>query len=191
MEVSRKYQAAFVAPYDDIDVILGQATVGKEVFEQIENLDYLLFPIGGGGLASGSCLSNRYFGQKCKTIGVEPYIARDAKESLEKGSIQPQYPPISIADGLRTNLGQLPFEILKELQPAEDVILVEEEDIVAAQRLVMERMKIVVEPSSATVVAALLKDQRFTGKKVCCILSGGNVDLSSFFDNLKRKIASG
>lgn len=171
-----------------MDIIAGQATAAKEVFEEQKDLDYLVFPIGGGGLSSGSILSTKYFGEKCKPIGVEPYLARDAKESLEKGTIQPQMPPISIADGLRTSLGSNTFKILKDNITADDVILVDESEIIEATQLVLERMKIVIEPSSATVVAAVLKDDRFRGKKVCCIISGGNIDMSGLFNDIRSML---
>lgn len=100
-------------PYNDLDIIAGQATAAKEVFEDLKDLDYLVFPIGGGGLSSGCVLSTKYFGGKCKPVGVEPYLARDAKMSIEKGEIVGQLPPVSIADGLRTSLGPLTFNILK------------------------------------------------------------------------------
>jgi len=132
-------------------------------------------------------LSTRYFGGKCKPIGVEPYLARDAKLSIEKGSIVDQLPPISIADGLRTSLGPITFSILRDHLKSEDIILVTESEIIDATQLVLERMKIVIEPSSATVVAAVLKDPRFKGKKVCCIISGGNVDMSVLFQHLKSQ----
>jgi threonine dehydratase len=96
-------------------------------------------------------------------------------------------PPVSIADGLRTSLGRHTFEILKEHLSPEDVILVNEEEIVSATQLVFERMKLVVEPSSATVVAAVLKDGRFRGKRVCCIISGGNIDMSALFASLRSQ----
>ena len=179
-----------VHPYNDVAIVQSQATAAKEVFQDMNDLDYLVFPIGGGGLSSGSCLSTEFFGGKCKPIGVEPYLARDAKQSLIKGSLQPQMPPVTIADGLRTSLGQITFGILSHYLKPEDVILVEEEEIISAMRLVFERMKIVIEPSCATVVAAVLKDPRFKDKKVCCIISGGNVDMSVFFDLLNSKVKS-
>lgn len=151
-------------------------------------MDYLLFPIGGCGLGSGSVLSTIYFGGKCRAIGVESYLARETYDSIVKGVIQPQYPPITIADGLRTNLGEKAFSIVKHYFTPNDIILVTEEEIVEANKLVMERMKIVIEPNSATVVAALLKDERFRGKKVCCILSGGNLDMTALFNHLKGQI---
>ena len=126
-EVRKKHDSYFVHPYNDLDIITGQATSAKEVFEDMSNLDYLVFPIGGGGLASGSCLSTKYFGGKCKPIGVEPYLARDAKMSLEQGKIIPQLPPVTIADGLRTSLGPHTYNILKQHLTPEDVILVSEE----------------------------------------------------------------
>lgn len=96
-------------------------------------------------------------------------------------------PPITIADGLRTSLGPLTFQILREMLKPEDVILVSEEEIIEATKIVLERMKLVIEPSSATVVAAVLKDERFKEKKVCCIVSGGNFDMSVLFEHLRKK----
>lgn len=124
--------------------MVGQGTAAKEVFEDIKDLDYLVFPIGGGGLASGSILSTLFYGNKCKAIGVEPYLARDAKESLISHKIEPQMPPISIADGLRTSLGEKTFKIIHENLAVDDIILVSEEEIINATQLIMERMKMVV-----------------------------------------------
>ena len=111
-KVSKEQNAVFVHPYNDRQIIAGQGTAAKEIFEDLKDLDYLVFPIGGGGLASGTLLATHFFGGKCKPIGVEPELAKDARDSLLKGSIQPQMPPISIADGLRTSLGSLTFGVI-------------------------------------------------------------------------------
>jgi threonine dehydratase len=118
-------------------------------------------------------------------------MARDAYDSLQKNDIQPQYPPVSIADGLRTSLGSLTFKIIRENVALDDVLLVSEDEIIEATKLVFERMKLVIEPSSATVVAAVLKyKERFQGKKVCCIISGGNVEMDALWKDLKGKVKS-
>ena len=143
-----------------------------------------MFPIGGGGLASGTLLSSKYFSPSTIKIGVEPEMAQDAYLGLKKGSIHPQLTPKSIADGLRTSLGPITFKIIKE--NVDEIILVTEKEIIEAVRLFFERMKMVVEPSSATILAAILKDERFRNKKVGAIISGGNVDLSMFFESLHK-----
>lgn len=143
-------------------------------------------PIGGGGLSSGSLLSTVYFSPKTTVIGVQPYLARDAKDSLEKGSVQPQYPPLSLAEGVRASLKEVTFAVLKTY--LKDIILVSEDEIISAAQIILERMKIVVEISGAMVLAALLKDPRFHNKRVACIISGGNIDFSVFFKHLRSKI---
>ena len=126
-EVRKQYNAVEVHSFNDYDVIEGQATVAKEVFEDSPvKFDYIVFPIGGGGLASGTILSAKYFGKGCKAIGVEPYLARDTKLSLEKGELHPQLPPVSIADGLRVGIGDKTFQIMKDNLTVDDVILVSE-----------------------------------------------------------------
>jgi threonine dehydratase len=147
--------------------------------------DFILFPIGGGGLASGTLLAAKYFCPKAKRIGVEPELAKDAYLSLQQNKIHPQLPPKTIADGLRTSLGSLTFPLIRD--NIEDVVLVTEKEIIDAMRLVFERMKIVIEASSATVVAAVMKDpKRYAGKKVTAIISGGNVDFTDYFSNLEK-----
>lgn len=142
-----------------------------------DQLDYILTPISGGGLISGTCLSTLYFSPQTKVVGVEPYLARDAYLSLQSGKIEPPLPPKTIADGLRVCLGDKTFEVIKE--HVSEIILVSEEEIVAAVNLIWKIMKIIVEPSSATVLAAVLKEKdKFKGKKIALILSGGNVDIT-------------
>ena len=132
--------------------------------------------MGGGGLIAGTALAAHYFGKNCKVIGGEPFAVDDAYRSLESGKIETNASTETIADGLKTNLGDQSFPIIRKY--VDSIIRVTEEEIVAAMHLVWERMKIVVEPSSAVTLAAVLSEKdRFAGKKVGIIISGGNVDL--------------
>lgn len=163
-------------PYNAIDVILGNSTAAQELLEQINSLDIIISPVGGGGLISGTALATHYFSPKTKVIGAEPKLADDAFRSLQTGIIQPALKPETIADGLRTSLGDITFEFMK--QYVEEIQLAEENEIIEAMRLILERMKIVVEPSSAITLAIVLKNKAyFKGKRIGLILSGGNVDL--------------
>ncbi|HFA49755.1 MAG TPA: pyridoxal-phosphate dependent enzyme [Bacteroidetes bacterium] len=175
-KVIERTGATFLHPYNDYAVIAGQATAAMELLEEIPDLDYIIPPVGGGGLAAGTALAAHFFSPKTKVTGAEPLGADDAWKSLKKGEIVLQAKPQTIADGLRTNLGDKTFAILS--QYLERIILVEESEIINALRLLMERMKIVVEPSGAVPLAALLKEKEsFAGKRVGIIVSGGNVDL--------------
>ena len=161
---------------DNYLIIGGQTTVAYEVFKEIGDLDYIITPLGGGGLLAGTCLSAAYFSPRTKVIGVEPSLAMDAYISMKTGMIYPPLPPLTIADGLRIGVGVRNFEIMKK--HLHDIITVDDEEIMRAMFLIWERMKIVVEPSSATTLAALLKNRRmFKNKNVALVLSGGNVDL--------------
>lgn len=161
---------------DNYLIIGGQTTVAYEVFREIGDLDYILTPLGGGGLLAGTCLSAINFSPRTKVIGVEPSLANDAYLSFKSGSIHPPLPPITIADGLRIGVGVRNFDIMKDY--LHDIMTVDEEEIMRAMYLIWERMKIVVEPSSATTLAALLKNKHiFKKKNVALVLSGGNVDL--------------
>lgn len=168
--------AAFIHPFNNYTVIAGQATCAKEILEELTDLDFIITPVGGGGIASGSCLSSKYFSSKTKVIGAEPEGADDAFRSLRDNVIYPSIKPKTICDGLLTNLCEKTFDILKkELQ---EIITVSDEQIIAAMRLIWERMKIIIEPSSAVTLAAVLKNRdKFLGKKIALILTGGNVDL--------------
>jgi len=168
--------ATFLHPSNDLDVILGQGTAGMELLEDQPDLDYLLAPVGGGGLVAGCALAAHHFGTDCKTIGGEPFEADDAYKSLMSGIIQKNKTANTIADGLRTHLGDINFPIIQKHVDA--IIRVEEDEIIAAMKLIWERMKIIIEPSCAVPFAAVLKEPtRFTGKKIGIVLSGGNVDL--------------
>lgn len=171
--------ATEIHPFNNYPVIAGQATAAKELFEDMPMLDYLFVPVGGGGLLSGSCLAAKYFSPGTQVIATEPTGADDTYRSLQSGKIEPSQAS-SIADGLLTSLGDKTFPIIRD--HVKEVITVTDEQIISAMRLIWESAKIVVEPSCAVPVAALIKEkQRFAGKFVGVILSGGNVDLERAF----------
>ncbi len=168
--------ATFISPYNDYRVIEGQATSAKELLEDHADLDAILTPVGGGGLLAGTALSANYFSENTVVYAGEPANADDAYRSLKAGEIVKMPQPKSIADGLLTGIGDKNWGIIHPL--VKDIYTVTEEEIVEAMRLVWERMKIVIEPSGAVPVAALIKNKGlFAHKKVGVILSGGNVDL--------------
>lgn len=169
--------AAFVHPFNDERVIAGQATCAKELLEDAGPLDALVAPVGGGGLLSGTALSAAYFSPGTVVYAGEPEGAADAVLSLKSGSIEKAPYVNTIADGLLTNLGDKTLPILRE--HVREVLLVSDDEIIAALRLVYERMKIVVEPSCVVPLAAVLRyPDRFAGQRVGIILTGGNVDLA-------------
>lgn len=170
--------AVFVHPFNNYSIIAGQATSAKEVFEEISGLDYIIAPVGGGGLLSGTSLSAKYFSPGTKVIGAEPAGADDAFRSVRDNVIYPSENPKTICDGLLTSLGECTFRIIKD--NVEKIITVKEESIITAMRMIWERMKIIVEPSSAITLGAVLENREyFEGKKIALILSGGNVDLNN------------
>ena len=165
-----------VHPYNDYRIIAGQGTVALELFEEVSDLDAVLAPIGGGGLISGVAIAASHYAPRARIIAAEPSAADDAYRSLQEGRIVPAKTPTTVADGLRTSLGSLTFPIVQTL--VSEIVLVDEPAIIHAMRLVWERMKLVIEPSAAVPVAALLDpDLKLPGKKIGVILSGGNVDL--------------
>jgi len=170
--------ATFIHPSNDDDVIYGQGTAAIELLEEQPQLDYIFTPVGGGGLIAGTALAAKYFSDNCKVIGGEPKNADDAYRSMKSGKIEYNKTTNTIADGLRTFLGDRNFPIIKD--NVERIILVTEEEIVNAMKLVWERMKIIIEPSSAVAFAALLKEkEQFKNKDVGIIISGGNVDVTN------------
>jgi threonine dehydratase len=175
--VLKRTGATLVHPYNNYHIIAGQATAAKELIEEIPNLDVVMAPVGGGGLLSGTALATHFFSPSSVVIAGEPANADDAFRSMQQGEIVPANPPSTIADGLLTSLGDKTFDIIR--RHVKDIVTVTEDEIVAAMRLVWERMKIIIEPSSAVPVAAAIKvKERLTGKRVGIIISGGNVDLS-------------
>ncbi len=174
--ISEEKGATFLHPSNQDEVIYGQGTAAIELFEDYPDLDYLFTPVGGGGLIAGSALAANYFSNHCKVIGGEPMEADDAYRSLISGKIETNTKFTTVADGLRTHLGDRNFPIIKKY--VEKIIRVEEGEIVNAMRLIWERMKIIIEPSCAVPFAALLKEKNdYKNKNIGIILSGGNVDL--------------
>lgn len=167
----------FIHPSNNLNVILGNSTATQEFVEQVTGLDFIIAPVGGGGLLAGTALAAHWFSALTEVIAAEPENADDAYRSIQSGNIETNETADTIADGLRTNLGDINFPIIKEL--VHKVLLVSEDEIKDAMKWVWERMKIIIEPSSAVAVAAVIryKDQ-FKGKKVGVILTGGNVDLN-------------
>ena len=169
--------AAFIPPYNDERIIAGQATAALELLADIPDLDLILTPVGGGGLVSGTALTVRGLSSPSRVIAAEPKGADDAYRSFRAGHIIPSVNPQTIADGLLTSLGDKTFAIIRDC--VDDIMTVEEADIIRAMRLIWERMKIIVEPSAAVPLGALLsRSLDVRGKRVAIILSGGNVDLA-------------
>lgn len=174
-DVIARTGAVEIHPFNNEDVMEGQATCAKELFEEVPHLDFLLAPVGGGGLLSGTALAAKYFSPSTVVIAGEPAGSDDAYRSLRSGKIE-QAQSNTIADGLLTTLGTKTFPVIREL--VQDIITVTDDEIIQAMRIIWERLKIIVEPSCAVPFAAVLKDKsRFAGKRVGVILSGGNVDL--------------
>lgn len=168
--------ATFIHPSNDKKVIFGQGTAAMELLEEHPDIDIIVAPVGGGGLIAGTSLTAHHFGRSCKVVGGEPFAVDDAFRSLASGHIETNASTDTIADGLKTNLGDQSFPIIK--QHVDRIIRVTEDEIVNAMHLIWERMKIVVEPSSAVALAAVLSERdSFEGKKTGIIISGGNVDL--------------
>lgn len=175
-EVIEKTGAFFLHPFNDYRIIRGQATAALEVYDQVKNLDYIIPPVGGGGLTSGTALTTHYVSPNTKVIGAEPKEADDAYRSLRDGKIYPAGNPKTIADGLRTCLGDKTFNVISK--HVSEIITVKEETIIHAMRTVWERMKVIIEPSAAVTLAAVMENKdKFAAKRVCLIFSGGNVDL--------------
>ena len=177
-------KAIFIHPYNNWEVITGQATAAKELIEKHDNLDIIIAPVGGGGLLSGTALSTHYFSRNTLVFGAEPENANDAFLSLEKGEIIPSNNPDTICDGLLTSLGDKTFNIISKY--VDKIITCKEETIIKAMQLIFERMKIVIEPSAAAALAIIMENKNsFKNKNIGIILSGGNVDLDVFFNNFE------
>ncbi len=173
--VIEKTGATEIHPFNNYAVIAGQGTAAKELFEEVPDLDIVVAPVGGGGLLSGTALAMNFFSPHTVVIAAEPAGADDAYRSLKSGKLETSQAN-SIADGLLTSLGNKTFPIIQKY--VKEVITVTDAEIVSAMRMIWERMKIIVEPSCAVPLAAVLKSgEKFAGKKVGIILSGGNVDL--------------
>lgn len=177
-KVVERTGATFIHPYDDARIIAGQATAALELLEDHPDLDIIMAPVGGGGLLSGTSLAAKSIKPDIQVIGAEPKNADDAYRSFKAGELIPVQNPDTIADGLRTSLGKLPFSIITE--HVDDILTVPEESIVEAMRYVWERLNMVIEASCAVPVAAVFDGKvDVRGKKVGIIITGGNVDLDN------------
>jgi threonine dehydratase len=176
-EVLEKVGATEIHPYNNLDIISGQATAAKELIEDCGAFDFLLAPVGGGGLLSGTALAAHYLAPDTPVYGAEPEMADDAFQSFKARKLIPSVNPDTIADGLRTSLGTLTFPII--LNHVSDILTTSEEQIIQAMKLIWERLKIIVEPSAAVPLGVILEHPDiFRDKKIGIILSGGNPDLS-------------
>ena len=175
-EVAAQTGATEIHPYNCFNVICGQGTAAKELIEEIGLLDIVMAPVGGGGLLSGTAISAKALLTNVQVIAAEPAGADDAFRSFQSKTLQPSVSPHTMADGLLTSLGSLTFPLI--INNVDQIVTVSEEKIVEAMRMIWERMKIIIEPSSAVPLAAILENKvDVKGKKVGIILSGGNVDL--------------
>ena len=167
--------ATLVHPYDNFNVICGQGTAALELLEEVNNLDIVVAPVGGGGLLSGTSTCVKGIDGNIRVVAAEPLNANDAYISFTTGNIAPSVNPLTVADGLLTSLSELTFAVIKK--NVDEIITVKEETIIECMLLVWERMKIIIEPSSATVLAIIKENpEKFRGKKTGLIISGGNVD---------------
>ena len=174
----RETGAHVVHPYNDPRVIAGQGTAALELLRDVPDLELVLAPVGGGGLLSGTAIAVTELSRTARVLAAEPQAADDAFRSMQAGRIVPSVDPVTVADALRTSLGELTFAVIRAR--VQEIVTVSEESILSALRTVWERMKIIIEPSSAVPVAALLDGKvKARGKRVGVILSGGNVDFES------------
>lgn len=187
MTLIEKYGYTLIHPSNDLRVIAGAGTVAYELIKEIGELDYVFSPVGGGGLLSGTAIATKGLLPLAKVIGVEPKNAADAYQSFKAGKIISVKNSNTIADGLRTSLGNNTFAIIKER--VDQIITVTEEEIADAMQFVWERMKLVVEPSGVVSLAGVLSKQiDLASKRVGIIVSGGNIDLTDFFARIRQRI---
>ena len=175
-ELIEETGAVVVHPYNDERIMAGQGTCAKELLEDHPELDVIVSPVSGGGLLSGTLLSSKALNTDIQVFGAEPAEADDAYRSLKLGKIVPNETINTICDGLRAQIGGLTFPVISDL--LDEIITVTEEEIIDSMRMIWERLKMIVEPSSSITLGAVLKNKdKFNGKKVGLIISGGNVDL--------------
>jgi threonine dehydratase len=174
--IMQKEGATLIHPYDNFNVICGQGTASLELLEEKSDLDIIVAPVGGGGLMSGTSICVKGISNKIKVIGAEPLNANDAWKSFKTGILTPSVNPLTVADGLLTSLSELTFSIIRK--NVDDILTAREESIINSMKLIWERMKIIIEPSSAIVLAVIKENPGFfRGRKIGLIISGGNVDL--------------
>ena len=175
--IVEKTGATLVHPYDNFNVICGQGTAALELLSEKPDLEIIVAPVGGGGLLSGTSTAVKGLNNKIKVVGAEPLNANDAFISFTTGRLTPSVNPLTIADGLLTSLSELTFAIIRK--NVDKILTAKEESIKGCMKLIWERMKIIVEPSSATALAIIMENgEEFKGRKVGIIISGGNVDFS-------------
>jgi threonine dehydratase len=174
--IARETGATLVHPFTDPRVIAGQGTAARELIDEVNNLDAIITPIGGGGLIGGTAIAARAMRPDMRVFAAEPEGAADAYESLRRGTCDVNIVPDTICDGLRATIGEINFDLLRE--NIVEVFTASDAQTVTAMRLMWERLKIVVEPSSAVALAAILRHrERFAGMRIGLIVTGGNVDL--------------
>ena len=177
-KICQETGAYFIHPYNNYNVIAGQATAAKELLEEVPDLDMIVAPVGGGGLLSGTALWSHYAGSGVKVFGAEPQAVDDAFRSMHAGSIQGNTSTNTLADGLKTTLGEYTFPLIKKY--VSEILTVSEPEIIDAMAMLWKRLKLVTEPSGSVPFAAVLKHtQQFAGKRIGIILSGGNVDMEN------------
>ena len=183
----QKFGYTLIHPSNDLNVIAGAGTAAYELIKEMGDLDYVFSPVGGGGLLSGTAIAAKGLLPSVKVLGVEPRNADDAYRSLKAGRIIPAEDPDTIADGLRTSLGENTFRIIR--LEVDAILTVSEQEIVDAMQFVWERLKLVVEPSGAVSLAGVLSKQTgLEAKRVGVIVSGGNLDLTDFFAEIRRQL---
>lgn len=171
--------AVMIHPYDDPRIIAGQGTTGLELLDQMPRPDVIVVPVGGGGLLSGILIAVKSRHPKITVVAAEPAFADDARRSLDSGVIQQPTRYDTVADGLRTPLGELTFPVIRDL--VDDILLVDEDTILLATRMLMTQARLVAEPSGAVTTACVMQHQpRFRNRRVAAVISGGNLDLSQF-----------
>ncbi|NHJ86973.1 MAG: threonine/serine dehydratase [Asgard group archaeon] len=182
-----KYGYTLIHPSDDPRIYLGAGTAAYELIKEVGELDYVFAPVGGGGLLSGTAIATKGLLPNAKVIAVEPKNADDAYRSFKIGKIVPSINPNTIADGLRTQLGINTFKVV--MDKVDDIITVSENEIVDAMQFLWERMKLVVEPSGAVSLAGVKSNQiDVFKKKIGIIISGGNIDLTDFFNKIRDSL---
>jgi threonine dehydratase len=186
IRIASEKKLPIIPPYNHVDVVAGQGTVCKELHEEIDGLDLLLVPCGGGGLLSGSAIATKHINPSCRVIGVEPANADDATRSFRSGSIQTVDNPDTVADGARTPyLGSITFPLI--MQNVDDMVTVSEASIISSMALIWERMKLIVEPTGALALAALIEKKiDVSGARVGVVVSGGNVDVRTAISLFER-----
>jgi threonine dehydratase len=183
----KKHKYVLIHPYDDPRIIAGAGTAAFELIKEVGRLDAVFGPVGGGGLISGTSIATKGLCPNAKVYAVEPEQADDAYRSFTTGKLHPSVNPNTIADGLRTSLSDRTFSIIR--QHVDEIITVSETEIIDAMKFLWERMKLVIEPSGAVSFAGLIKiKDQLVNQHIGIILSGGNVDLTQFFDQLRTQI---